>query len=62
MQTEKIDEEDFYEWFNITVPSINENEGVKVRFYKGPLSLEELGGFDNTGNVCKFVKRTRIFI
>lgn len=52
VQSEKIDEEDFFEWHQITVPSINENEGVRVRFYKGPISLDELGGFDNTGNVC----------
>jgi hypothetical protein len=53
VRSEKIDEEDYFEWHQITVPSINENEGVRVRFYKGPISLDELGGFDNTGNVCE---------
>ena len=53
VQSEKIEDEDYFEWHQITVPSINENEGVRVRFYKGPISLDELGGFDNTGNVCK---------
>lgn len=45
------DSED-YEWFNISVPNIDDLDQVKVRFYKGPIGLKEMIGFNNTGNVC----------
>lgn len=41
-----------YEWFNISVPNIDDMDSVKVRFYKGPIGLKEMIGFNNTGNVC----------
>lgn len=41
-----------YEWYNISVPSIESMDSVKVRFYKGPIGLKEMSGFNNTGNVC----------
>ena len=41
-----------YEWFNVSVPNIDDLDQVKVRFYKGPIGLKEMIGFNNTGNVC----------
>lgn len=44
---------DNFEWYNISVPSVlDEMENVKVRFYKGPVGLKDMMGFNNTGNVC----------
>jgi len=42
----------FYEWFNISVPNIETIDSIKVRFYKGPVGLKEVAGFNNTGNIC----------
>lgn len=44
-----------YEWFNISIPNVNvetELDSVKVRFYKSPIGLKDMMGFNNTGNVC----------
>lgn len=41
-----------FEWFNISVPTIDAMDLIKVRFYKGPIGLNDLMGFNNTGNVC----------
>jgi len=49
--SEKLDPE-FYEWFTISVPTIESTDSVKVRFYKGPIGLKDMMGFNNTGNVC----------
>jgi len=40
-----------FQWQLISVPSISKH-CVKARFYKGPLTFEEMTGFDNTGNIC----------
>jgi hypothetical protein len=37
----------------MSVPSIEPDEFVKVRFYNGPVSLNDMIGFNNTGNICK---------
>jgi hypothetical protein len=50
-QTDKSESED-YEWFSISVPTIESMDSVKVRFYKGPIGLKDMMGFNNTGNVC----------
>jgi len=42
-----------YQWYEISVPSIDTDEFVKVRFYNGPVSLNDMIGFNNTGNICK---------
>ncbi len=42
-----------YQWYEISVPSIDPDEFVKVRFYNGPVSLNDMIGFNNTGNICK---------
>ena len=35
------------------MPSASDDvESVRVRFYKGPVGLDEMMGFNNTGNVC----------
>ena len=41
-----------YQWFNLSVPSVDPNANVKVRFTNGNISLNDLAGFNNTGNVC----------
>ena len=41
-----------YQWFNVSVPSVDSNANVKVRFTNGNISLNDLAGFNNTGNVC----------
>ena len=41
-----------YQWFNVSVPSVDASANVKVRFTNGNISLTDLAGFNNTGNVC----------
>lgn len=48
----RLGQVDEYEWFSISVPTIESMDSVKVRFYKGPIGLKEMVGFNNTGNVC----------
>jgi len=45
--------EDYYEWFNVSVPSLlSANNFIKVRFYNAHIGLKDLVGFNNTGNIC----------
>ena len=44
-----------YQWYEISVPSIDPDEFVKCRFYNGPVSLNDMIGFNNTGNICKLL-------
>lgn len=41
-----------FQWYEISVPSIDPDECVKARFYNGPISLNDMVGFNNTGNIC----------
>ena len=42
-----------YEWFAISVPSVDSSFCVKARFLNAPTELNNLAGFNNTGNICK---------
>ncbi len=46
-----------FQWYEISVPSVDSDEIVKARFFNGPISLNDMVGFNNTGNIC-----TRIFL
>jgi calmodulin-lysine N-methyltransferase len=44
-------DDESFEWKSISLPILTD-QSVKARFYRGPITLEEMTGFDNTGNVC----------
>ena len=50
----KNNEQDLFQWYAISVPSVESNDSVKVRFFNAPISLDDLTGFNNTGNICEF--------
>lgn len=41
-----------YEWFSATIPSIDPRLSINVRFYNSSIKLNDLTGFNNTGNIC----------
>jgi len=48
----RSENDDHFEWFQLSIPSLNSKEFVKARFYSGPFDLKDLMGFNNTGNIC----------
>jgi hypothetical protein len=53
-------EQDYFQWYAISVPSVEPNDSVKVRFFNGPVSLDDLSGFNNTGNICECFRLIRL--
>jgi hypothetical protein len=41
-----------FQWYAMSVPSVDSSFSVKVRFLNGPTDLKNLVGFNNTGNIC----------
>jgi hypothetical protein len=42
-----------FQWYSMSVPSVDSGFSVKARFLNGPTDLNNLTGFNNTGNICK---------
>ncbi len=49
-----------YIWKEVSIPSLSDASAY-VRFYTNQMNLEQLNGFNNTGNVCKLLKKKSIF-
>lgn len=45
-------ENDQFQWYSMSVPSVDSSFSVKARFLNGPTDLNNLTGFNNTGNIC----------
>ncbi|RNA34385.1 calmodulin-lysine N-methyltransferase [Brachionus plicatilis] len=41
-----------YEWYSVAIPSIDPRISLNVRFYNSSVNLNDLTGFNNTGNIC----------
>jgi hypothetical protein len=45
-----------YQWYSMSVPSVDSSFSVKARFLNAPTDVNNLAGFNNTGNICKRIK------
>ncbi|CAF0919593.1 unnamed protein product, partial [Brachionus calyciflorus] len=41
-----------YEWYSVSIPSIDPRQTISVRFYESTFNVKDLVGFNNTGNIC----------
>ena len=45
-------ENELFQWYSVSVPSVDPSFSVKARFLNSPTNLNNLVGFNNTGNIC----------